>query len=82
MTQVSHYRGLPVSEGLATGQLYRTDPPAPPGDSETPPALRVAFACESVHRMNEQTHMIMGAGGGGARRGLRAGGLTGPGAGQ
>jgi phosphoenolpyruvate-protein kinase (PTS system EI component) len=56
MTQASHYRGLPVSEGMGAGQLYRGTPPANPvsdqaaGRSATPEDVAGAFAAVARER--------------------------------
>jgi len=41
MSQASRYRGLPVSEGVAAGQLYPGDSPAGTG-SATPDEVAAA----------------------------------------
>jgi phosphoenolpyruvate-protein kinase (PTS system EI component) len=54
MTSASHYRGLAVSEGLATGQLYLGDPPggAQQGAARpaTPQEVREAFSAVAQER--------------------------------
>ena len=41
MTPASRYQGLPVSEGLAVGQLYLGDPPVSPGTPASPASTAV-----------------------------------------
>ena len=43
MTSTSRYQGLPVSEGLAAGQLYLGDPPVSPAGAPASPASTPAF---------------------------------------
>jgi phosphoenolpyruvate-protein kinase (PTS system EI component) len=49
MTQPSRYQGLPVSEGVAAGQLYRRDTQAS-GRSATPDEVAAAFAAVAQER--------------------------------
>jgi len=49
MSQASRYRGLPVSEGVAAGQLYPGDSPAGTG-SATPDEVAAAFAAVARER--------------------------------
>jgi phosphoenolpyruvate-protein kinase (PTS system EI component) len=49
MTQPSRYRGLPVSEGVAAGQLYRRDTQAS-ARSATPDEVAAAFAAVAQER--------------------------------
>ena len=49
MTQPSRYRGLPVSEGTAAGQLYPGDTPAGPLPA-TPEQVAEAFAAVARER--------------------------------
>jgi phosphoenolpyruvate-protein kinase (PTS system EI component) len=49
MTQASRYAGLPVSEGVAAGQLYQGD--TPPGETlATPEGVAAAFATVARER--------------------------------
>jgi phosphoenolpyruvate-protein kinase (PTS system EI component) len=49
MTQPSRYQGLPVSEGVAAGQLYRRDTQAS-GRPATPDGVAAAFAAVAQER--------------------------------
>jgi len=49
MTQPSRYRGVPVSEGVAAGQLYRRDTQAS-GRPATPDEVAAAFAAVAQER--------------------------------
>ena len=49
MTQPSRYRGLPVSEGVAAGQLYRRDTQASARPA-TPGEVVAAFAAVAQER--------------------------------
>jgi phosphoenolpyruvate-protein kinase (PTS system EI component) len=52
VTRSSHYRGLPVSEGFATGQIYPGAPPggAPGARAATPEEVKEAFAAVARDR--------------------------------